>query len=194
MALRRAIHTASFKSLAARNATFLLALNLIASPVAGLRPMRAARFLTCKIPSPEILIRSPFLRCLVIRPTRSARRASPARFVNWCSSASVAARCLSVTGRLVLAAGFADLVIGLPLCRCAECAIQEGCDSERKEQWSGGLAAHFLGSRPKLILRTIWSIGIANGTIVHVGRYCQSGAFLHPPVSRAGHGLPGRRR
>src|SRR3974377_1431615 len=39
-------HTAIFKSLAARKATFLLALILIASPVAGLRPMRAARFRT----------------------------------------------------------------------------------------------------------------------------------------------------
>jgi hypothetical protein len=38
--------TASFNSLAARNATFLLALIWIGSPVAGLRPMRAARFLT----------------------------------------------------------------------------------------------------------------------------------------------------
>ena len=36
----------SFSSLATRKATFLLALILIASPVAGLRPMRAARFLT----------------------------------------------------------------------------------------------------------------------------------------------------
>src|SRR6266540_545404 len=61
---------ASFKSFAARNATFLLALILIASPVAGLRPMRAARFLTCKIPSPAIRMRSPFLRCLVMRATR----------------------------------------------------------------------------------------------------------------------------
>ena len=69
-------------SLAARNATFLLALILIASPVAGLRPIRAARFLTCKIPRPAIPTRSPFLRCLVIRPTRSPRRASPARFVS----------------------------------------------------------------------------------------------------------------
>jgi hypothetical protein len=38
--------TAIFNSLDARKATFLLALILIASPVAGLRPMRAARFLT----------------------------------------------------------------------------------------------------------------------------------------------------
>src|SRR5579884_2332130 len=37
---------ASFNSLDARNATFLLALIWIASPVAGLRPMRAARLRT----------------------------------------------------------------------------------------------------------------------------------------------------
>src|SRR6516164_3052839 len=51
---------ASFNSLDARKATFLLAPILIASPVAGLRPMRAARFLTCNMPSPAIRIRSPF--------------------------------------------------------------------------------------------------------------------------------------
>ena len=38
--------TASLSSLAARKATFLLALILIGSPVAGLRPMRAARLRT----------------------------------------------------------------------------------------------------------------------------------------------------
>lgn len=38
--------TASFNSFEARNAIFLLALILIASPVAGLRPIRAARLRT----------------------------------------------------------------------------------------------------------------------------------------------------
>ena len=38
--------TASFNSLEARKATFLLALIWIGSPVAGLRPMRAARLRT----------------------------------------------------------------------------------------------------------------------------------------------------
>ena len=71
-------YTASFSSLAARNATFLLALILIASPVAGFRPIRAGRFLTCRMPKPAILIRSPFLRCLVMRPTRSLSRVFPA--------------------------------------------------------------------------------------------------------------------
>lgn len=39
-------YTVSFNSLAGRKATFLLALILIASPVAGFRPIRAARFRT----------------------------------------------------------------------------------------------------------------------------------------------------
>jgi hypothetical protein len=37
-------YTASLGSLAARNAIFLLALILVASPVAGFRPVLAARF------------------------------------------------------------------------------------------------------------------------------------------------------
>ena len=34
----------------------------------GLRPMRAARFRTCRIPSPAIFTRSPFFKCLAIKP------------------------------------------------------------------------------------------------------------------------------
>jgi hypothetical protein len=41
-------YTASFSSLAGRNAIFLLALILIASPVAGFLPMRAGRARTCR--------------------------------------------------------------------------------------------------------------------------------------------------
>ena len=37
-------YTASFNSLAGRNATFLLALILMVSPVAGFRPILAVRF------------------------------------------------------------------------------------------------------------------------------------------------------
>ena len=57
----------------ARKATFLLALIWIVSPVAGLRPIRAARLRTCRIPSPVIFTRSPFLRCLAIMLTTSTR-------------------------------------------------------------------------------------------------------------------------
>jgi hypothetical protein len=55
---------AIFKSLAARNATFLLALILIASPVIGLRPMRAAGLRATKMTSPMIFTRSPFFQVL----------------------------------------------------------------------------------------------------------------------------------
>ena len=46
--------TISLRSFEARKAIFLLALILMASPVAGLRPMRAGRFLTCRMPRPEM--------------------------------------------------------------------------------------------------------------------------------------------
>jgi len=55
--------TISLRSFEARNAIFLLALILMVSPVPGLRPMRAGRFLTCRMPRPEIRIRAPFFRC-----------------------------------------------------------------------------------------------------------------------------------
>jgi hypothetical protein len=42
--------TASFSSSAGRNATFLLAAICIISPVAGLRPVRASRWLTANVP------------------------------------------------------------------------------------------------------------------------------------------------
>jgi hypothetical protein len=42
---------AVFRSLLARKATFFEVLMWIGSPVAGLRPMRAARLRTCRIPS-----------------------------------------------------------------------------------------------------------------------------------------------
>src|ERR1700730_9644429 len=89
--------TASLRSLAARNATFLLALILIGSPVAGLRPMRAARLRTCRMPRPAMRMRSPFLRCLTRSPTRSLRIVSACFFGTSWVSARDAARCLMVT-------------------------------------------------------------------------------------------------
>src|SRR5438874_889377 len=65
-------YTASFRSLAARKATFLLALILIGSPVAGLRPMRAGRLRTCRTPSPPIRMRAPRFKCLVTVTTMSS--------------------------------------------------------------------------------------------------------------------------
>ena len=46
--------------LVARKATFLLALILMASPVAGLRPMRAAHLRTCRMPNSAIFTLDPF--------------------------------------------------------------------------------------------------------------------------------------
>jgi hypothetical protein len=63
----------SFSSLGDRNATFLLALT-IALPAAGLQSIWAARFRACRMPSPEFLMRSPFLRSLVMGPTTSSKR------------------------------------------------------------------------------------------------------------------------
>src|SRR5262245_6507880 len=68
-------YTAALSSLTARNATFLLALILMAWPVAGLRPMRAGRLRTCRMPRPFSLTRLPFFRCLAITATMSMRMA-----------------------------------------------------------------------------------------------------------------------
>src|SRR5262249_667919 len=88
---------ASLRSFAARNATFLLALILIGSPVAGLGPMRAARWRTARMPSPPMRMREPFLRCFTPCPTKSLSIVSACFFAISCSSASEAARCLRVT-------------------------------------------------------------------------------------------------
>src|SRR5499425_3000642 len=64
----------SLSSLAARKATFLLALIWIGSPVAGLRPIRAARLRTTRMPRPPMRMRSPFLRCLVTKYLKKGDR------------------------------------------------------------------------------------------------------------------------
>jgi hypothetical protein len=52
-------YTASFSSLAGRDAIFLLALILMASPVAGFHPILAARFRTWRMPKPVRRILAP---------------------------------------------------------------------------------------------------------------------------------------
>src|SRR5262245_29736310 len=93
--LRRQI--ACFKSLAARNAIFLLALILMLSPVAGLRPIRAGRLRTCKMPRPFKRMRLPFLRCLVMSSTICISRALTSAFLTAWASESAVARCRRVT-------------------------------------------------------------------------------------------------
>src|SRR5262252_6261816 len=59
----RADQIASLRPFATRNATFfdaLLALILISSPVAGLRPLRAGRIRTCRTPRLGMRILLPF--------------------------------------------------------------------------------------------------------------------------------------
>src|SRR6185312_12496798 len=79
---------ASFSSLEARNAAFLDALILMASPVAGLRPMRGPRLRTTRMPRPLRRMRAPFFRCLVIRPMVSSSIALALFWESSCFSAS----------------------------------------------------------------------------------------------------------
>jgi hypothetical protein len=64
--------TASLRSFDALKAIFLLALILMVSPVAGLRPIRAARLRTWRMPRPGMRMREPFFRCLIIDKQRIA--------------------------------------------------------------------------------------------------------------------------
>ena len=89
-------YTASFSSFAGRNAIFLLALILMAAPVAGFRPILAARFRTWRMPRPVRRILSPLFRWRVVSVTKSPSTASACFFaISWLS-ANAAARCLSV--------------------------------------------------------------------------------------------------
>src|SRR6202453_2514763 len=107
-------YTASFNSLPARKVTFLLALIFTASPVCGLRPIRASRLFTWKIPSPTIRTLLPFTRCLASRSTVSVSMVSAWVLGSSCASAISAAICFSVTtGAGVLA--FATAAGVLPL-------------------------------------------------------------------------------
>src|SRR5215204_6274859 len=77
---------ASLRSLAGLKAIFFDALILIGSPVCGLRPMRAARLRTCRMPRPLRRILSPFFRLLVIISTICVSISLAWRFGNSCTS------------------------------------------------------------------------------------------------------------
>jgi hypothetical protein len=102
------IQTASFSSFATRNATFLLAAILMASPVPGLRPMRSSRCRTSRMPRPAIRMRSPFFRWSVIASTMPASKASAC----FLSTACVAATSAKIAFSAIVA-GVADLGAGL---------------------------------------------------------------------------------
>src|SRR5436305_7634580 len=82
---------ASLRSLATRKATVFDALILIASPVAGLRPMRAGRLRTLRMPRPVMRTLLPFLRCFTTKPTKSSRQPVASFLVMPVFSASSAA-------------------------------------------------------------------------------------------------------
>src|SRR5262245_57816677 len=132
--------TASFSSLAARKATFLLALILMGSPVAGLRPMRAARWRTCRMPSPPIRRRLPFLRCFTMRPTMSDSIASLCFLgTSWLAAIS-AARCLRVTVVAVFPDFLAAMAVGL-LCQDFEASgSKPQCAARTDTRFGCGLA------------------------------------------------------
>ena len=96
-------YTASFNSLAGRKATFLLAAIWMVSPVAGLRPCRAGRSFTSRMPRPFIRMRSPFFRCLVTDSTIAASRALACFLGMLCPSAIASNTVFSV---IVAAAAF----------------------------------------------------------------------------------------
>src|SRR5690348_13479241 len=100
----------------------------MASPVAGLRPMRAARLRTTRMPRPLRRMRAPFLRCLVTSPIVSSRIAFAALLVRPCFSASAAPswRVLTVSTFGLAAFGApvpAIAIVFLLLCESNECPI-----------------------------------------------------------------------
>src|SRR5690606_37508212 len=81
---------ASLRSFATRKATFFEALILMASPVAGLRPMRAARLRTCRMPRPVRRTLFPFFRFFTVSSTKSLKSSVAAFLERPCFSASSA--------------------------------------------------------------------------------------------------------
>ena len=100
---------ASLSSLAALKAIFRLAAISITWPVPGLRPVRAGRSRTCRMPRPVNRTFSPALSRVVTSATRELSTASLCCLVRLFVSANSGASCLSVTvagvGALAAAAG-----------------------------------------------------------------------------------------
>ena len=76
--------------------------NLISSPVAGLRPLPAARFLTEKVPNPTSRTSSPFLSALVIPSITASSAAAEAAF----DVSVAAAMCSTNSNLLTMACSF----------------------------------------------------------------------------------------
>ena len=98
-------YTASFSSLAARNAILLLALILMASPVAGFRRIRAARFRTWRMRRPVRPTLLPFFKWPVVSsPNRPARPQPASLRCHGCGRrSSEVLECDGVDGRAAVA-------------------------------------------------------------------------------------------
>src|SRR5690554_6389083 len=81
--------TASFRALPALKPGTLAAAILISAPVCGLRPVRAARSLTEKVPNPTSTTESPFFRAPVMLST-TASTARPAAALGISADAAMA--------------------------------------------------------------------------------------------------------
>src|SRR5690606_15045166 len=68
-----AYFTFLLRSAPALNFTTFLAAILISLPVCGLRPLRAARLVTLKVPKPTRATRSPFFSAFVVLFTKASR-------------------------------------------------------------------------------------------------------------------------
>src|SRR6195952_4721161 len=121
---------ASLSSLAGRNPTFRLALIWMLSPVAGLRPMRASRVLTARMPSPLMRTRAPCFRCVVTVATKSASRVWACFFCRACASPSCSNTAFNVTtgaaAALGLGAGATDFDLAAAGVGCLAVAFLAG--------------------------------------------------------------------
>jgi hypothetical protein len=86
-----------FQFLGRPECDLLARLDLAVAPVAGFRPILAARFRTWSIPRPVRRNLAPFFRWRVVSVTKSPSTASACFFAMSWLSANSAARCLSVT-------------------------------------------------------------------------------------------------
>src|ERR1700712_5683453 len=139
------------------------------SPVAGLRPMRASRVLTARIPSPLMRIRAPRFRCVVTAATKSASRVWACFFGRACASPSCSNTAFSVTtgaaAALALAAGAMDFDLAAA--------------------GAGGLAIAFLAGALLLAARRV---AMTTNSLVAVTptQSCESAAQQGGPSAAAG--------
>jgi hypothetical protein len=96
--------TASFNALPGRNLGILADLILIAAPVRGLRPARAARLVTAKVPKPEMDTLPLFFSVLRMAPTAASKARPAAAFeMSACTAmCSINSLLFTVSPRIIL--------------------------------------------------------------------------------------------